>query len=138
MRNVSSVRALEGHESFIAVGQSRPFTSTTVTHGGIFPPVVTQTTDFRDVQSGFYATPRVNGERVTLEISPRQQRVTDGRQPAVTTASVVTTVSGRLGEWIQIGGSAASDNSSERGLGTWGTRSDSTQYSAWVKVDEVH
>jgi Bacterial type II and III secretion system protein len=137
MRNVSSVRALEGHESFIAVGQSRPFTSTTVTQEGIFPPVVTQTTDFRDVQSGFYATPRVNGERVTLEISPRQQRVTDGRQPTVSTASVVTTVSGRLGEWIQIGGSAAGDDSSERGLGTWGTRSDSTQYSAWVKVDEV-
>ncbi|MGL6223065.1 MAG: secretin N-terminal domain-containing protein [Steroidobacteraceae bacterium] len=137
MRNVSSVRALEGHESFIAVGQSRPFTSTTVTQGGLFPPVVTQTTDFRDVQTGFYATPRVNGERVTLEISPRQQRVTDGRQPTVTTGSVVTTVSGRLGEWIEIGGNVASDHSSERGLGTWGTRSGSTQYSAWVKVDEV-
>jgi hypothetical protein len=138
MRNVSSVRALEGHESFVAVGQSHPFTSTTVTQGGFFPPVVTQTTDFRDVQSGFYATPRVNGERVTLEISPRQQRVTDGRQPAVTTASVVTTVSGRLGEWIPIGGSAASDSSADRGLGTRGTRSESTRYSAWVKVDEVH
>jgi hypothetical protein len=137
MRNVSSVRALEGHESFIAVGQSRPFTSTTVTHGGLFPPVVSQTTDFRDVQSGFYATPRINGERVTLEISPRQQRVTDGRQPAVTTASVVTTVSGRLGEWIQIGGSSATETQSERGLGTRGTRSDLTQYAAWVKVEEV-
>lgn len=137
MRNVSSVRALEGHESFIAVGQSRPFTSTTVTQGGFFPPVVTQTTDFRDVQAGFYATPRVNGERVTLEISPRQQRVTDGRQPTVTTGSVVTTVSGRLGEWIQIGGSSAVETTSRRSLGTWGTGSDLTQYSAWVKVDEI-
>ncbi len=138
MRNVSSVRALEGHESFIAVGQSRPFTSTTVTQGGSFPTVVTQTTDFRDVQSGFYATPRVNGDRVTLEISPRQQRVTDGRQPTVATASVVTTVTGRLGEWMQVGGSSTAETSTERGLGTQGTRSASTQYSAWVKVDEVH
>ncbi len=137
LRNVSSVRALEGHESFIALGQSRPVTSTTVTQGGLFPPVVTQTTDYRDVQSGFYATPRVNGERVTLEISPRQQRLSDGRLPTATSSSVVTTVTGRLGEWIQIGGSSASETTSRRGLGTWGSGSDLTQYSAWVKVDEI-
>jgi hypothetical protein len=137
MRNVSSVRTLEGHESFIALGQSRPFTSTTVTQGGPFPPVVTQTTDYRDVQSGFFATPRVNGDRVTLELSPRQQRLTDGRQPTVTTGSVVTTVTGRLGEWIEIGDSSAVETTSRRGLGSWGAGSDLTQYSAWVKVDEI-
>lgn len=137
MSNVSSVRALEGHESFIALGQSRPFTSTTVSQGGPFAPVVTQTTDYREVQSGFFATPRVNGDRVTLELSPRQQRLTDGRQPTVTTGSVVTTVTGRLGEWIEIGGSSEVETASRRGLGSWGAGSDLTQYSAWVKVEEI-
>ena len=147
LRDVASVRALEGRETYLALGQSRPFTSTTVTRSGVYPPVVSQSTEYRDVQSGFYATPRLHGDRVTLEISPRQQRVTSGqpdsRQGKVTygetvaTGSITTTVSGRLGEWIEIGGASTGRDGSERGLVTWGTRSDLTQYSAWVKVDEL-
>ncbi|MGB7739273.1 MAG: secretin N-terminal domain-containing protein [Steroidobacteraceae bacterium] len=138
IRNVSSVRALEGYETYVSLGQSRPFTSMTVTGGVYYPPVVSQSTGFRDVQTGFYATPRVNGDRVTLEISSRQQRLpNEGRNAPVATGSVNTTVTGRLGEWLQIGGSIDSSGGSNSGLVTWGTRSDLTQYSAWVKVDEV-
>jgi len=138
IRNVSSVQALEGYETYVSLGQSRPFTSTTVTDGAHYPPVVSQSTGFRDVQTGFYATPRVSGDRVTLEISSRQQRLTgEGRNAPVTTGSVGTTVTGKLGEWLQIGGSTDRSGGSSSGLVTWGTRSDLTQYSAWVKVDEV-
>jgi len=138
MHNVASVRALEGYETYVALGQSLPFTSTTVTGGGHYPPVVTQSTGFRDVQTGFYATPRLSGDRVTLDISPRQQRLTsDVRHAPVTTGSVTTTVTGRLGEWIQLGGSVDEAARSSTGLVTSGTRSELTQYSAWVKVDEV-
>ena len=138
IRNVSSVRALEGYETYVSLGQSHPVTSTTVTGGVHYPPVVSQSTEFRDVQTGFYATPRVSGDRVTLEISPRQQRSTgNGRDAPVTTGSITTTVAGRLGEWLPIGGATDSSGGSDRGLVTWGTRADLTQYSAWVKVDEV-
>jgi hypothetical protein len=139
LRNVSSVRALEGFETYISVGQSRPYTSTSVISGGGWrPPVVTQTTGFQDVQTGFFATPRVNGDRVTLVISSQQQRLTGGGgQPTVATASATTTVSGRLGEWIPIGGSNSQSDGRSAGIVTWGTRTGSTQYSAWVKVDEV-
>jgi hypothetical protein len=135
--NLASVRALEGYETFIAIGQSYPFTSTTVS-GGRYPPVVSQTTDYRDVQSGFYATPRVNGERVTLVISPRQQRLSSGDRGAqVATAGATTTVSGRLGEWIELGGVTETAAGSNAGLVTWGARSGATQYAVRVKVDEV-
>jgi type II secretory pathway component GspD/PulD (secretin) len=140
LRNVSSVRALEGYETYVSLGQSRPFTSTTVTGGGYYPPVVSQSTEFRDVQTGFYATPRLSGDRVTLEISPQQQRLTGGdrgAQVAVATGSAATTVSGRLGEWIEIGGVIETSAGSNTGLVTWGARSGSTQYAARVKVDEV-
>lgn len=138
VHNISSVRALEGYETYIAVGQSRPFTSTTVSGGEFHPPIVSQSTEFRDVQTGFYATPRVSGDRVTLAISPRQQRLTgDARHAPVTTASVTTTVTGRLGEWIPLGGAADSTAGSNTGLVTWGRQSESTQYTAWVKVEEV-
>jgi type II secretory pathway component GspD/PulD (secretin) len=138
LSNVSSVRALEGYETYISMGQSRPFTSTTVTGGGHYPPVVSQSTEFRDVQSGFYATPRVSGDRVTLQISPRQQRLTsEARNAPVATASVNTTVTGRLGEWMPLGGVADAAGASSSGVATWGRRSDLTQYSVWVKVEEV-
>jgi Bacterial type II/III secretion system short domain len=138
LRNVSSVRALEGYETYVSLGQSRPFTSTTATGGAPSPPVVSQSTGFRDVQTGFYATPRVSGDRVTLEISSRQQRLTsEGRNAPVATGSVNTTVTGKLGEWLQIGGAVDDAGGSSSGLVTWGRRTDSTQYSAWVKVDEI-
>ena len=138
LRNVSSVRALEGYETYVALGQSRPFTSTTVTGGAYYPPSVSQSTGFRDVQTGFYATPRLSGDRVTLEISTRQQRVTTAaRNAPVTTGSLTTTVTGRLGEWMRIGGAVEDTDGASGGLVTWGTRADLTQYSAWVKVDEV-
>jgi hypothetical protein len=139
LRTVASVRALEGFETYVSVGQSRPFTSTSVVSGGGWRlPTVVQTTGFQDVQSGFFATPRVNGDRVTLVISSQQQRLTGGgRQSQVATATATTTVSGRLGEWIEIGGSSGQSDGRTTGLVTWGTRTESTQYSAWVKVEEV-
>ena len=138
VRNVASVRALEGYETYVSLGQSLPFTSTTVTGGAHYPPVVTQSTGFRDVQTGFYATPRVNGDRVTLVISSRQQRPTSAAHSTpVAVGSVDTTVTGRLGEWMQVGGASDGSSASSRGLVSLGQHLDLTQYSAWVKVDEV-
>jgi type II secretory pathway component GspD/PulD (secretin) len=137
IRSVSSVRALEGYEAYVAVGQSLPFTSTSfisAPHGG---PVVSSATGYRDVQTGFYATPRLSGERVTLEISPTQQQAAQGGRDGIATRSVTTTVSGQLGEWIALGGASDSRDGSTSGLVTWGARSELTQYSAWVKVDAV-
>ena len=138
IRSVSSVRALEGHEAYVAVGESRPFTSTSTAGGGRHGQAYGQTTQHREVQTGFFATPRVSGDRVTLEISPTQQRFGSGPRPAaVATQTLTTTVSGRLGEWIELGGVDDSRRGGTTGLIAWGTRTELTQYAAWVKVDEV-
>jgi type II secretory pathway component GspD/PulD (secretin) len=137
LHNVSSVRALEGTETFIAIGQSAPLTTTQVSPGWPGSTVV-QTTEYRSASTGFYATARLSGDVVTLDVSPQQQRI---RGPAsdrrVETAGITTSVSGRLGEWMQVGGSAGSSRSDASGLLTWGTRSDATDYGVWVKVEEV-
>lgn len=137
LRNVSSVRALEGTETFIAIGQSAPLTTTQVSPGWTGPTVV-QTSEYRDASTGFYAIARLSGDVVTLEVSPQQQRI---RGPAsdrrVETAGVTTRVSGRLGEWMQVGTSAGSSRSDDRGLLTWGSHSAATGYGVWIKVEEV-
>lgn len=136
LSNVSSVRALEGSETFISVGQSVPIESTQV-WSGPNGPVVQQTVEHRDVTSGFYATPRVSGDRVTLEISPRQQRLSNTNRGTVQTAGSTSTVSARLGEWFQLGAVRETSSGSTGGLLTWGRDSGSGGYSTWVKVDEV-
>jgi type II secretory pathway component GspD/PulD (secretin) len=140
IRNVSSVRALEGVESYLMVGESRPFSSSSVTPGW-HGTTGSRVTEYRDVATGFYVTPRIAGNVVTLEISPQQQFTdsTRGRETrdVVVSQSATTTVTGRLGEWIEIGGVQQSTDAAQRGLLTWGTGSQSSLYSAWVKVDAI-
>jgi type II secretory pathway component GspD/PulD (secretin) len=134
-QNTSSVRALEGTEAYISVGQSVPITSTTVTTGR-YPPLAQQSTSYRDVTSGFYATARVSGDLVTLEISSRQQAYRP-RDETIDTRGVTSVVTGRLGEWIELGAVRESQSGSGSGLLVWGRHTGSSEYSASVKVDEI-
>jgi len=137
LHNVSSIRALEGTETYIAIGQSVPVSTTQVTPGWGRPNVV-QTTEYRSASTGFYATARLSGDRVTLELAPQQQRFSgpDARR-TVETAGLTTQVSGRLGEWIGVGGASESGSSTTSGLLVWGRRSSDSQYTVWVKVEEA-
>ena len=133
-RNVSSVRALEGSEAYIAIGQSRPITTTSVTPGW-HGPQVTQTTEFRDASSGFYATARVSGDRVTLEIAPQQQAFRS--RGSIDTQGMTTTVAGRLGEWIPVGAVRNQSSGATNGVLVWGAQSSVSEYSAAVKVEQI-
>lgn len=133
LRNVSSVQTLEGSETWIAVGQSVPVRTTESVPGR--PGTVRRTTTFSDASTGFFATARVNGDRVTLEISPQQQRLRPGSGGAIQTAGATTTVSGRLGQWLQVGAVQDSGSGADSGLLVWGRHTGSSRYSAWVKVE---
>jgi type II secretory pathway component GspD/PulD (secretin) len=136
MRNVSSVRAIEGMEAYVATGQEIPFNSTQVTPGWS-GPVVSQSTSFRDVSTGFYATAHLSGDTVTLVISPRQQSYDRARGGTIHTAGTDSTVTARLGEWVELGAVRESRSASDSGLLVWGRHSAQSQYSAWLKVDEL-
>ena len=112
-----------------------PITSTTVTTGW-HPPVAQQSTSYRDVTSGFYATARVSGDLVTLEISSRQQAYRP-RDETIDTKGATSVVTGRLGEWIELGAVREAQSGSSSGLLVWGRHTGSSEYSARVKVDEI-
>jgi hypothetical protein len=106
-RNEQTVRVMEGREAFVRVGQSVPVRERQVQRtvvGGRVVEQVVEGAQYRDVASGFYVLPRVSGDRVTLDV--RSQRESLSRRSAgnVNVQSLVTTVSGRLGEWMEIGG----------------------------------
>ena len=136
LRNQSSIRTLEGSETWIAMGQSVPLTTTQAAPGWDRP--VQTTTTYRDVSTGFYATARVSGDLVTLEISPRQQQYQPSRDGGtVQTRGSNTVVTGRLGEWIELGAVRETSSGNSSGLLVWGRHTGSSEYSAWVRVEEI-
>ena len=74
---------------------------------------MTQGSEYVDANTGFYVTPRVSGDRVTLEISTARDRLRNPNTGAISVQHVGTTVSGQLGEWMEIGGSMQSADRSQ-------------------------
>lgn len=132
--DVQNVRVLEGNAAFIRTGQSVPYPTQTIVRDR-FGTSVVQETQFQDVTSGFYVLPRVSGEQVTLEINP--QRNTLGNRGAVNVQQASTVLSGRLGEWIELGGVGQQSRSS--GSGTVYSTQDvnADNRSIFVRVEEV-
>lgn len=139
-RNTQSVRVMEGREAFVRVGQSMPVRERQVQRsvvGGRVVEQVVESTQYRDAATGFYVLPRASGDRVTLDISPQRETLSKQAHGGVNVQSMVTTVSGRLGEWMEIGGigvDASGQQSVLLGRTTAGTRSSRR---VMVKVEEV-
>lgn len=105
-RNTQTVRVMEGREAFVRVGQSVPVRERQVHRtviGGKVVEQVVDNTQYRDIATGFYVLPRVSGDRVTLDVSPQRESLSKRVPGGVNVQSLVTTVSGQLGEWMEIG-----------------------------------
>lgn len=110
-RNVQTLQVLEGSGAFLRIGQSVP-----VQQPQIQPAMVNgrlvgsagNSVEYRDVTSGFYVLPLLAGDRVTLEIKPQLDTLSSPQQNlppgSVNLQQAGTTVSGRLGEWIEVAG----------------------------------
>jgi hypothetical protein len=135
-RNSHFITAVEGRPALILTGQSLPVPYTAATygrHGGI----VTQGIDYRDINSGFYVTARTSGQQVTLEVAPQLERADQGNRGSIDTRYTSATVSGRLDEWVALGGANESRSGSGRGLLASTRRHDASVYGVWVKVEQL-
>ena len=95
---VQTLQVVEGNEAYIQIGQSVPVRSQSAQGS--------ETVQYRDAGTGFYVRPRVSGNQVTLSISTRRDSVADPNTGAINVQHVDTVVSGRLGEWLELGGIA--------------------------------
>ena len=139
-RNVQTVRVMEGREAFVRVGQSIPVRERQVRRQVIGGQVVEQIvggTQYRDVTTGFYVLPRLSGDRVTLDISPQRESLSRQVPGGVNVQNVVTTVSGRLGEWMEIGGIVQDARGQQSVLLGRSVSSGRDSGRVVVKVDEV-
>jgi type II secretory pathway component GspD/PulD (secretin) len=133
LHNISSVRTLEGQETLISTGQSLPVTTTELRpdpRGSILQ----QTTTYRDIGTGFYASARITGDRVTIDISSRQQNLGSG---GIQTSGLDTSVSGAVGEWIPLGGIREAGSVTAGGTLQGRSGSRSSEYTTWIKVESL-
>jgi hypothetical protein len=84
-----------------------------------------------------YVRPRITGDRVTLDISAQRESLSSQPHRGVNVQGVVTTVSGRLGEWIEIGGVGSEASARQSALleGRSAAAQDSRR--VLIKVDEI-
>jgi len=139
-RSEQTVRVMEGREAFVSVGRSVPVRERQVQRtvvGGRVVEQVVESAQYRDVASGFYVLPRVSGDRVTLDVSAQRESLSRRQAGSVNVQSLVTTLSGRLGEWMEIGG-VGRDASGQQAvlLGRSATSSRDSRR-VLIKVDET-
>lgn len=132
--NMQRLRVLEGRPAFIHTGQSLPFAE-----GDVFIsrgyPTVHGSIRYKDIGTGFYVVPRLREEQVFLDITPQRSRLGGGG--AIDFQAAHTTISGRLGEWMELGGLSGEQIRSARGT-VYSTRTRGTaEQRIFIKVDEI-
>ncbi|MBU0498929.1 MAG: hypothetical protein KJ558_09200 [Gammaproteobacteria bacterium] len=129
------IQTLEGRPAFIHSGSSIPVPErTTLIRGGT---IVTQrTTAYRDALQGFYVVPRVVGDQVTLEIHQQHDQPA-AQRGAIRLQHADTVVSGRLGDWISLGGIRNEVRQEERSLTGYNNRQSSQNLDLRVRVTEL-
>ena len=130
------VRTQEGAAAYISAGSSVPVASTTLrrTVNGV---VVQETVAPRDIVSGFYATPRVNGDTVILDISTQRDTPGNLGPGSANVNRTSSTVQGKLGQWIEIGGVSQSSSSESSGILARSSEAGQTDRRIYLRVEEV-
>lgn len=134
--STQTVQVVDGGRALIEVGRSLPIPLRQVAIGprGL---AVSEGIVYRDVGQGFYAAPRVVGERVTVDISPRFDSPGESAYGTISTQRLTSTVSGRLGEWLELGGSSQQAVAAGSGQGHSGNSQSLDQRSIWLQVEEL-
>jgi type II secretory pathway component GspD/PulD (secretin) len=108
------VQVLDGGQATIATGEARRYS---------------------EAATGFVVSPRVSGSNVSLDLYTQQEAY--AQRGAIRGQQASSTVSGRLGEWIELGG--VSSASTQGGAGAFSSRGGaaSSERRIWVKVEEI-
>lgn len=135
-RNTQQLQVLEGNRALVRTGQSMPVPQRQVIQHPWGSQVV-DTTEYRDVERGFYVLPRVSGDRVTVEIDAQNDAPGRGDPQAVSTQRASTTLSGRLGEWMELGGTGSRETVDDGTISTRSLARSREQRSVLIRVEEV-
>ena len=113
--NTQTVMALDGQRASIRIGQSVPHVKEILALGRR-QVLIAQGIELQDVTTGFDVLPRVHGDRVRMEITPRLSTLRDPATGLADFQELATTVEVRLGEWIDLGAILGQRNEIDRAI----------------------
>jgi type II secretory pathway component GspD/PulD (secretin) len=96
-----TVMTLDGQRASIRIGQSVPHVKQILALGRR-QILIAQGIELQDVTTGFDVLPRVHGDRVRMEITPRLSTLRDPATGLADFQELSTTVEVGLGEWIDL------------------------------------
>jgi len=134
---IHTLRVTEGTQGHIETGESIPYFSV---GGGWFRGrrgFVDGGIEYKDVTTGFYVLPRVSGNQVILDVSPFKQSQSKTRGGDINTQSASTQITGKLGQWLPIGGTTEQVQRKTTGIGTSHTTQSRNNESIWIKTDLI-
>ena len=130
------IRAVEGTWAHIQIGQRVPYYNTEGTYG-IKNRYWRNSVEFEDVTSGFEVLPTLNGNHVTLKVRPHNRSMNRQYPDRINTRSVDTVVTGKLGQWIYLGGAINQLNENSSGYTHSTRRSTELDTSYRIRVNTI-
>lgn len=144
------LRVVEGGKAFISAGELRPYQSRTILRDR-YGVSVYDNVDYQDITSGFYVSPRLTGNgNVTLHVQPYFRSANDesnggnnryrnsyyeSNYGSIDVQEADTTITAKLGQWVQIGGTDEAAKSKEKGILSTSRSATDRQSSIYIKVD---
>lgn len=92
---------------------------------------------YREVMTGLSVVPRVSGDRFVLDLSTATEGIADSRRGVMDGQRIHTQVQGRLGEWVDIGGTV---DTAYRNLNGGFSREDRDTFEErkiWIRIVEA-
>lgn len=137
-KKTQHLQVLDGNRAWVRGGQSVPVPQRQLMQQGT---QVIETVRHSDITSGFYVLPRVSGDRVTLDITTQNDSFVPNQHadayPNKRVQNTSSTVSGRLGEWINLGGLSQQSDFNNANLTTRSTSRLNEQRNVLIRVEEM-
>lgn len=135
---IYTLRVSDGNPGHIQTGKSIPVYSAGVWTGRWRGAgAAAGNTEYKDVQSGFYVLPRTHGDQITMEINPEKEALSRTGDQVIKKQNASTIVTGKLGEWIQIGGVNTQAQRNTRSTGMSVSTQSQDNASIWIKAEVV-
>jgi hypothetical protein len=129
--DMQTVMTIEGRPASIHIIQSIPIREVRYLRSGNQITEV-ESIRFKDVRTGLMVLPRLNGDQVTLEVSPQKSRLNGN---SIETFGLNTVVRGQIGEWIELGGVTQNRKRSEAGIGNRTATHNDESRKVFLKID---
>ena len=132
------LQVIEGGRAFVRVGLSVPVPQQLVIQRPWGTEVIEQA-QYQDVSSGFYVSPRIRGDNVTLDISTQNDSIATapGLNPSQNVQHAASTLTGRLGEWIALGGMSQEQSNKSDTPNSRNSSQVNEQRNVFIKVEEI-